>query len=111
LYGRPEFESRLGKPEKALYRAETLRITRVVIDQDLPMNKPLKYPTRNFLKVEIYITYFVPQMALSQRLDVISQGPKKNPFPGPNPLPLALVMDLPGSKALRMRPYKSYVHK
>jgi hypothetical protein len=30
LYGRPEFESRLGTPEEALYRAETMRITRVV---------------------------------------------------------------------------------
>ncbi len=34
-----------------------------------------------------------------KRLDVISRGPKKSRFPGPNPLPLALVMDLPASKA------------
>ncbi len=33
------------------------------------------------------------QMALVYRLDAISQGPKKSRFPGPNPLPLALVMD------------------
>ncbi len=32
-------------------------------------------------------------MALAYRLDAISQGPKKSRFPGPNPLPLALVMD------------------
>jgi hypothetical protein len=30
LYGRPKFESRLGTPEEALYRAEAMRITRVV---------------------------------------------------------------------------------
>jgi hypothetical protein len=34
-----------------------------------------------------------PQMALAYRLDAISQGPKKSRFPGPNPLPLTLVMD------------------
>jgi hypothetical protein len=33
-------------------------------------------------------------MALAQRLDAISQGPKKSRFPGSNPLPLALVMDV-----------------
>jgi hypothetical protein len=32
-------------------------------------------------------------MALSYRLDAISQSLKKSRFPGPNPLPLALVMD------------------
>jgi hypothetical protein len=36
-----------------------------------------------------------------------SQGPKKVSIPGPNPIPLALVMDLPASKALRTGPYKS----
>jgi hypothetical protein len=40
-------------------------------------------------------------------LDTISQGPKKSRFPGPSPLPLALVMDLLASKALRTEPYKS----
>ena len=43
------------------------------------------------------------------RLDAISQGPKKSQFPGLNPLPLALVM--PASKALCIGPYKSQVHK
>jgi hypothetical protein len=47
------------------------------------------------------LTFSGPQMALAWRLDAISQGPKKSWFPGPNPLPLALVMDLPASKALR----------
>jgi len=39
------------------------------------------------------------------------QGPKKYRFPGPNPHPLALVMDLPESKALFKGPYESKVHK
>jgi hypothetical protein len=33
LYDRPEFESRLGTPEEALYRAEAMRISRVVLDE------------------------------------------------------------------------------
>jgi hypothetical protein len=37
-------------------------------------------------------------MALAYRLDAISQGPNNSQFPGPNPLPLALVMDLHASK-------------
>ncbi len=32
-------------------------------------------------------------MALAYWLDAISQGPKNSQFPGPNPLPLTLVMD------------------
>ncbi len=36
---------------------------------------------------------FGPQMALAYRLDAISQGPKNSRYKGPNPLPLALVMD------------------
>jgi hypothetical protein len=47
-------------------------------------------------------------MELKLRLDAISQGPKKSQFPGPNPLPLVLVMDFPASKALRTGPYKPY---
>jgi hypothetical protein len=39
-------------------------------------------------------------MALASWLDAISQGP--NRFPGPSPLPLALVMDLHASKTLCM---------
>jgi hypothetical protein len=31
LYGRPEFESQLGTTEEALYPAEAMRITRVVL--------------------------------------------------------------------------------
>jgi hypothetical protein len=34
-------------------------------------------------------------------------NPKKSRFPGPNPLPLALVMELTLSKALRTGPCKS----
>jgi hypothetical protein len=44
------------------------------------------------------LKFFGPQMALAFRLDTISQGPK-NSFPGPNPLPLAL-MDLHASETL-----------
>ncbi len=35
-------------------------------------------------------------------LDAISKGPKNSRFQGPNPLPLAQVMDLHASKTLRM---------
>ena len=40
------------------------------------------------------LVFFGPQMALACRLDAISQGPKNSRIPGPNPLPLALVMDI-----------------
>ncbi len=33
LYSRPEFESRLGTPEEALNRAETIRRSRVELDE------------------------------------------------------------------------------
>jgi hypothetical protein len=46
------------------------------------------------------LEFFGPQMALAYRLDAISQGPKNSQFPGPNPLPLALVMDMHTSKTL-----------
>ncbi len=36
------------------------------------------------------------KMALAYQLDAISQGPKSSQIPGPNPLPLALVMDMHG---------------
>ncbi len=39
----------------------------------------------------VALEFFGPQMALAYRLDAISQGPKNSQFPGPNPLPLALV--------------------
>ncbi len=39
-------------------------------------------------------------------LNAISQGPKKSRFPGPNPLLLALIMDLHASKTLHTGPYK-----
>jgi hypothetical protein len=51
-------------------------------------------------------------MALAYRLNAISQGPKKSWFPGPNPLPLSLVMDAARIKSITQGgPYKSYVHK
>ncbi len=46
-----------------------------------------------------YFTEFSgPQMALANWLDAISKGPKNSRFPGPNPLPLALVLYLHASK-------------
>jgi hypothetical protein len=39
-------------------------------------------------------------MALAYRLDAIPQGLKNSQFPGPNPLPLALVMDMHASKII-----------
>jgi hypothetical protein len=39
------------------------------------------------------LNFFGPHMALAYRLNAISQGPKESQFPGPDPLPLALVMD------------------
>ncbi len=38
-------------------------------------------------------------------ISVISQGPKNSWFPGLNPLPFALVMDLPASEPLHTGPY------
>ncbi len=57
------------------------------------------------------LNFFGPQMALPKLHDAITQFLKKSRFQGPNPLPLALVMDLPASKALCTGPYKSWVHK
>ncbi len=39
------------------------------------------------------------------------RGPKKSRFPGPNPLPLAQVMDLPASKALHTGPYPRRINQ
>jgi hypothetical protein len=39
-------------------------------------------------------------MALVHQLDAISQGPKNSKFPGHDPLPLALIMDMHASKTL-----------
>jgi len=52
------------------------------------------------------LEFFGPQMALAYRLDAISQGPKNSRFPGPNPLPLALLMDMLASKTLCTGLYK-----
>ncbi len=41
-----------------------------------------------------------PQMALAYRLDASSQSQKKSRFPGPNPLPFALVMDAARIKSM-----------
>ncbi len=43
---------------------------------------------------------FGPRMALAYRLAAISPGPKNLLFKWPNPLPLALVMDIHASKTL-----------
>jgi hypothetical protein len=40
------------------------------------------------------------KMALAYRLDAISQGLKNSRFPGPNPLPFALVIDAARIKSI-----------
>ncbi len=40
------------------------------------------------------VEFLGPKIALPYRLSSISQGPKKSQFPGPNPLHLALEMDM-----------------
>jgi hypothetical protein len=52
-------------------------------------------------------TSFLGQITLPYRLDAISQGSKNSRFPGLNPLPLALVIDLHASKTLHTGLYKS----
>ncbi len=52
------------------------------------------------------IMFFGHQMALAYRLYDITQGSKSFQFPGPNPLPIALVMDMHASKTLCTWLYK-----
>jgi hypothetical protein len=52
-------------------------------------------------------SFFGLKMALTYRLDAISQGPNNSRFSGPNPLPLALVMDAARIKSITHGPYKS----
>jgi hypothetical protein len=52
------------------------------------------------------LKFFGPQMALAYGLNAISQGPKNSRIPGPNPLPLALEMDMHASKTLCTGLYK-----
>ncbi len=47
------------------------------------------------------LEFFRDKMTLIYRLNAISQSPKNSQFLGPNPLPLALVMDMHASKTLR----------
>ncbi len=49
------------------------------------------------------LEFFGSQMALAYQLDVISQAPKNSRFPGPNPLPLALIMDAASIKSITHR--------
>ncbi len=53
------------------------------------------------------LEFLCPQKALAYRLAAISQGPKNSWYPGPNPLSLALVMDMHVSKTLCTGLYKS----
>ncbi len=48
-----------------------------------------------------------PKMTLAYRLNAISQGPRNSRIPGPNPLPLPLIMDMHTSKTLCKGLYKS----
>ncbi len=63
--------------------------------------------TQNHLSTS---TFLGPKW-LAYRLDAISQGPKNSRIPGPNPLPLALVMDLHASKTVCTGLYISKVQK
>jgi hypothetical protein len=60
-----------------------------------------------------YLSYAASLCSLSTQkiISTIPQGPKKSRFPGSNHLPLALVIDLPASKALRTGPCISLVYK
>ena len=53
------------------------------------------------------LEFFGLQMALVYRLDAVSKGLKNSQYPGPNPLPLALVMDAARIKSITREPYKS----
>jgi hypothetical protein len=46
------------------------------------------------------LVFFRPQMELPYLLDAISQDLKNSRFPGPNPLPLALIMDAAHIKSI-----------
>jgi hypothetical protein len=48
---------------------------------------------------------YTHKVHLQQYIQGMYVNPKQ--FPGPNPLSLALVMDLPASKSLRTGPYKA----
>ncbi len=52
-------------------------------------------------------SFLGPQMALAYQLNAISQGPNNSRIPGPNHLPLALVVDMYASKTLCTGLYKS----
>ncbi len=43
---------------------------------------------------------FGPQKALPYQLDAISQGSRESQFPGPNPLPVALVKEATRIKSI-----------
>jgi hypothetical protein len=45
-------------------------------------------------------TFLGPPISLANQLDAISQGPKKYRFPGPNSLPLVLIMDAARIKSI-----------
>ncbi len=53
------------------------------------------------------LQFFGPQIELTYLLDAFSQDPKNSRFPGPNPLPLALVMDAARIKSITHVAYKS----
>jgi hypothetical protein len=53
------------------------------------------------------LKFFEPQNAFAYRLDATFQGLKNSQFPGPNPLSLALVMDMHASITLCTVLYES----
>ncbi len=62
---------------------------------------------RRLLSSESKRKEFGPQTALAYGLVAISQGSKNSRFPWPNPLPIALVMDMHASRTLCTGLYKS----
>jgi hypothetical protein len=59
--------------------------------------------TSFFMHLLLHPPQYGPQMALTYWLNAISVGPKNSRIPGPNPLQLALVMDMHTSKTLGAR--------
>jgi hypothetical protein len=92
----------------------------------IPLYNPLKPPVGAhvhkttygpLINTDLYVMLLMRANPLQEQvgegwaLEIEQSGDvKKLGFPGPNPLPLAQVMDLPASKALHTGGYQSEVH-